>query len=857
MSKQLFNWYEAIVLRHPILSLLAVFVVATGLAFGLPNFKLDASAESLTLEHDTDLDYFREVNKRYGSGDFLLVTFKPHSGDLFSDHSLNVLDELRGELQSLADVQSVTSILDVPLLFSPNITVSQLSDAPRTLRTEGVDRELAKKEFLESPVYRDLILSPDGQTTALLATLGTDHKYIELVRARDELKLKKERIGLIPAEADELARVSKEFRDYHTLRTQRDRQRVESARALIKPFKQHAELFLGGPSMVTADMVDFIRSDLKVFGISIVLFIILTLAIIFRQLRWVVLPLTTCLLSVLMMLGFLSWVDWRLTVISSNFVSLLLIITLALTIHLIVRYRELLSSRPDDSQYDLVRQTVISMARPCLYTVLTTIVAFASLVVSDIRPVIDFGWMMTIGISLALVLAFVVIPAGMMLGARAVEKLGNDRSGAFTLHFSRFAEKRQAVIWLVALVVAIAGGIGITRLQVDNRFIDYFKEDTEIYQGLSVIDARLGGTTPLDIIIDMPEQVDFALEEGEEDPFADDADFDSDLESDFDNENGDPFAEEDDPFADDPFGEDSDSTASNSYWFTNAGLEPLEKLHYHLESLPEVGKVSSLVNGFETANKLMGHRLDDFELAFMRQQLSAEVDGIIIQPYIDDQLNQARITLRTKETEGELRRSELLAQISDYIVNEVGIAPDKFRLSGLLVLYNNMLQSLFYSQIVTLGAVFLGIMAMFLVLFRSLRFSIIAIIPNMLAATAVLGGMGLAGIPLDMMNITIAAITVGIGVDHAIHYITRYRKEFAIDRNYIAAMHRSHGSIGQALYYTAITIIAGFSILALSNFIPSVYFGVLTAGAMMVALLGSLTLLPRLILLIKPLGRGE
>ncbi|UTW44264.1 MMPL family transporter [bacterium SCSIO 12696] len=850
MSKQLFNWYESIVLRHPIATLLAVFLVTVGLAMGLPNFKLDASAESLTLEHDTDLDYFREVNKRYGSGDFLLVTFKPHSGDLFSDHSLKVLDELRTELQSLDGVQAVTSILDVPLLFSPNITVSQLSNEPRTLRIEGVDRQLAKNEFLESPIYRDLILSPDGQTTAILATLGTDHKYIELVRARDELKLKKERIGLIPAETEELARISKEFRDYHTLRTEKDRQRVESARALIEPFKQHAELFLGGPSMVTADMVDFIRSDLKVFGISILLFIILTLAVIFRQLRWVVMPLITCVLAVVMMLGFLSWVDWRLTVISSNFIALLLIITLALTIHLIVRYRELHSSQPESSQYQLVRQTVISMARPCLYTVLTTIVAFASLVVSDIRPVIDFGWMMTIGISVALVLAFLVIPASMMLGKRANEKQGNDRSGAFTLHFSRFTEKRQAAIWATALVVAVAGGWGITQLQVDNRFIDYFKEDTEIYQGLSVIDARLGGTTPLDIIIDMPEQSqETGLEEGEEDPFADDDEFAESGE--------DPFGDED-PFAeDDPFGEDSGTAATNSYWFTNAGLEPLEKLHYHLESLPEVGKVSSLVNGFEAANKLMNHRLDDFELAFMRQQLSPEVAGIIIDPYIDDELNQARITLRTKETEGDLRRSELLAQVRDYIVNEVGIAPDKFRLSGLLVLYNNMLQSLFYSQIVTLGAVFLGIMAMFLVLFRSLRFSVIAIIPNMLAATAVLGGMGLAGIPLDMMNITIAAITVGIGVDHAIHYITRYRREFAIDRNYVAAMHRSHGSIGQALYYTAITIIIGFSILALSNFIPSVYFGVLTAGAMIVALMGSLTLLPRLILLIKPLGRGE
>ena len=845
MSKHLLTWYEAIVLRHPLVTLLMVLVVATGLAFGLPNFKLDASAESLTLEHDTDLDYFRAINERYGSGDFLLVTFKPFNGELFSDQSLAILDNLRSDLESLNNVQSVMSILDVPLLFSPNITISQLSDDPRTLRTEGVDREQARKEFLESPIYRDLILSPDGQTTAVLATLGTDHKYIALVRARDELKLKQERIGLIPAEADELERVSKEFRDYHTLRTARDRQRVEKARELIAPYRQHAELFLGGPSMVTADMVDFIRNDLKIFGISIVVFIILTLAIIFRQLRWVVLPLTTCLLSVLMMLGFLSWVDWRLTVISSNFVSLLLIITLALTIHLIVRYRELQASKPNFSQLELVRSTVIYMARPCLYTVLTTIVAFASLVVSDIRPVIDFGWMMTIGITLALILAFIVIPAGMMLTLRGKNSSRADQSGAFTLHFSRFAERRPTIVWTASILVAIASGWGVSQLQVDNRFIDYFKDDTEIYQGLSVIDSRLGGTTPLDIIIDMPEQAEVSFDADQDDPYAD-------------GDGTDPFDEEEDPFAEDgdPFADDEEAPASNSYWFTNAGLDSLEKLHYYLESLPEVGKVSSLVNGFEAANILMDHRLDDFELAFMRQQLSAEVNGIIIQPYIDDELNQARITLRTKETEGDLHRSELLEQIRLYAVEEVGIAPEKFRMSGLLVLYNNMLQSLYHSQIVTLGAVFLGIMAMFLVLFRSFRFSLIAIIPNMLAATAVLGGMGLAGIPLDMMNITIAAITVGIGVDHAIHYITRFKSEFAIDHDYIAAMHRSHASIGQALYYTAITIIIGFSILTLSNFIPSVYFGVLTAGAMVIALLGSLTLLPRLIILIKPLGNG-
>ncbi|WIO73871.1 MMPL family transporter [Porticoccaceae bacterium LTM1] len=849
MGKRFLSLYEAAILRHPIIALVLVMLVAVGMAFGMPNFKLDASAESLTLEHDTDLDYFREINKRYGSGDFLLVTYTPREGDLFSDEHLNTLDKLRDDLATLDGVDNVISILDVPLLFSPKVTLSGLGQEPRTLLTEGVDREAAKQEFLTSPVYRDLVLSPDGQTTGVMAILGTDDKYIELVRARDALRLKRDTIGLIPAEAEELEKVSAEFREYHTLRTHKDALRVAKARKLMDPYREYAEVFLGGPSMITADMIDFIRSDLKVFGISIVLFIILTLAIIFRQLRWVVLPLVTCILSVVIMLGYLSWVDWRLTVISSNFVSLLLIITLALTIHLIVRYRELQAEDPDADQFELVRQTVRYMARPCLYTVLTTVVAFASLVVSDIRPVIDFGWMMTIGITVALALAFIVIPAGMILWGRGVNNQREDRSGAFTLYFSRFAERCPAVVWSLSLVMAGLSLWGVTKLQVDNRFIDYFRDSTEIYQGLSVIDAKLGGTTPLDIILEMPEdaKVDLDFGSNEDDPFASEGD--------------DPFAqksESEDPFAEeDPFGEEGESETQNSYWFTRAGLNTLEKLHYRLESMPEIGKVSSLVNAFETANELMDHRLDDLELAFMRKQLSPEINNIMIEPYLDDELNEARITLRTKETEGDLRRSELLAHIQEIAEEEVGIKSEDFRMSGLLVLYNNMLQSLYTSQIVTLGAVFLGIMAMFLVLFRSVRFSIIAILPNLLAASVVLGGMGLAGVPLDMMNITIAAITVGIGVDHAIHYITRFKVEFAHDHDYIAAMHRSHGSIGRALYYTAITIIAGFSILALSNFIPSVYFGVLTAFAMLAALLGSLTLLPRLIILIKPLGPNK
>ena len=883
MSKRLLEIYENSILLHPITSIAFVILIAIAMAFGLPNFKLDASADSLTLENDTALAYYRESLQKYGSSDFLVVTYTPYTGDLFDDKSLQTLDEMHKELEKVDGVASVLSMMNVPLLYSPKITVSQLKDAPRTLSLPDIDRDMVRKEFLESPIYKDLILSKDGQTTAILATMKLDKEYLSLVNARDTLRIKRDADGLTSEEIIELENVSKKFLDYRTLRAAEERERVADIRKRMSKFKGDAQVFLGGPSMITADMVDFIKSDLKVFGAGILLFIIATLAVIFRQLRWVVLPLVTCVLSVEIILGYLSWIDWRLTVISSNFVSLLLIITLALTIHLIVRYRELLRDGPDRNQLDLVRDTVRYMILPCFYTVLTTVVAFVSLVVSDIRPVIDFGWMMTMGIILALFLAFIIIPAGMMILGKAKNTDSGDNSATFTLRFSNFTEKFGGVVLSLALIAGIASAWGISQLQVENRFIDYFRSHTEIHQGLALIDEKLGGTTPLEIILNAPPVEDdgsLSFDEimatsgdsstsAADDPYGDPfgGAYENSGEEDIskDKEAYDPFAgmyedeeltESTDSFADsDIIGVTQVDVVEDSYWLTSAGIEDIRKIHLYLESLPEIGKVDSLVTVTDVASDLSGHKLNDLELAFMSLMLSKENKELLLDPYIDEKNNQARITMRVNETQGELNRQELLERIRSYAINDAGFTEEQVNFTGILVLYNNMLQSLFHSQIMTMGTVFLGIMTMFMILFRSISISLIAILPNFLAAGVVLGGMGIAGIPLDMMTITIAAITVGIGVDHAIHYITRFKREFEVDRDYIASMHRAHASIGRALFYTAITIIMGFSILALSNFIPSVYFGLLTALAMLAALLGSMTLLPKLILIFKPLGK--
>lgn len=857
MFKKLQSAYFSSVLTYPLWVLLSIAVVAVLLASQLGHLKIDASSEALTLEYDEDLDYFREVSKRYQAGDFLVVTYTPN-GELMSDDTLAHLTHLRDELLLIDGVSSANSILDVPLLYSPKLSLLDVARGIKSLSDEGVDRNLAQAEFLQSPIYKEMLLGTDKKTTAILLNLAIDETFIRLVRERDALRLKRDTNGLSVTEAARLDAVSIEFLAYSTKATEKSHARVQKVREVVGKYKDDAQIFLGGVSMITADMVDFISSDIAVFGVGIIVFIIVILTIIFRRWQFVVLPLTTCFLAVVIMLGFLATIDWRLTIISANFVALLLIVSLALTIHLIVRYREAVTFSPHATKRDWVEETIKAMTKPCVYTVLTTMVAFVSLVVSGIRPVIDFGWMMTIGLCLAFVLAFFVIPAGLMLLPTAVFVEKKDKSGAFTMIFSRFTERRGGVIIVLGIVAAIVSVVGIKQLKVENRFIDYFRSSTEIHQGMLVIDQQLGGTVSFDIILDHKASVPTrSATTVTDDPFGDSAD---------------PFAEQpvadfddSDPFSDDPFGDEApvdDEPTSNlfddpykSYWFTQAGLEKVTTLHNYLDSLPEIGKVQSLATAYEVASDLNGRKLNDFELAIMRRALPTDITDFLLKPYLVGDIDQTRITMRVKETDPNLRRAELIKKVRHYVVNDMGIPEDQVHVTGVLILYNNMLQSLFTSQILTIGAVFIGILLMFLILFRSLSLSLIALVPNMLAALVVLGGMGLAGIPLDMMTITIAAIAVGIGVDNAIHYIYRFRREFAVDGNYIAAMHRSHGSIGKAMYYTSVTIIVGFSILTLSQFIPSIYFGLLTGLAMLAAIVASLTLLPKLILLLQPLGK--
>ncbi len=824
-------FFDRVLLQHPRIVILCMLTVVTFFAFEAKRFRLDASAETLILQNDEDLRYSREIDSRYEQHDFLVLTYTPKD-DLFSDKTLANLTRLRDELKPVERVLSVVSILDVPLFESPPVSLKELTEDLPTLESPKVDRNLARIELRDSPLYRNLLLSPDLKTTAMLIYFSDDVVYQDLLEKRNQLLQKKSSGPLTPSENIELKRVTEQFRQHRDIMRQSRHQDIAAIRSIMNKYRNDADLFLGGVSMVANDMISFIKKDLKIFGIGVLLFLIITLGIIFRRKRWILLPILCCVVSVVCMLGLLGWFGWEVTVISSNFISLQLIITMSIVIHLIVRYREFASAEPQESNRQLIHDTVQTKLIPCLYAVLTTIAGFASLLFCDILPVITFGWMMIAGLFVSLIVTFLLFPALLMLIPKETPPRSREWRFSITSITAKFTEAHGALIAGISVFVFVLSFIGISKLEVENCFIDYFKDNTEIHKGMKVIDQQLGGTTPFDIIIDFTE------------PNTSSAAVSTEQTS----------AESSDIF--DEFEEFDKAASAEKYWFTAEKISRIKAVHAYLHSLPETGKVLSLATIISIAEKLnSGKVLDSFDLALLYSETPDEFKNMLIKPYVSVEHNEARFGLRVRDSEKTLKRNELLKEIKADLTGKLNIAKENIHLTGLLVLYNNMLQSLFGSQILTLGITVLLLMGMFLVLFKSLRISLIAMIPNVLPIAVVLGVMGWLSISLDMMTITIAAIGLGISVDNTIHYIHRFKHEFQKDQKYLPTMHRCHESIGHAMYYTSVTIIIGFSILALSNFIPTVYFGLLTSLAMFIAIIAALTLLPQLLILVKPFGR--
>ena len=811
--------YKNIVIDFSKVTLLLISFVLLFSFYHSKNFNLDASSDALLLEGDEDLKYLREINDRYGSKDFLVLTYSPVSSFTEKETILN-LQLLKSKIEKLTWVDSVITIIDVPLLKSTDEGLMDRLKNYKTLAYPEIDRERGFEEILNSPIYKDYVISKDGKTSGIVVYLKKDQRLAEYIKVKDKFYNQLISQGLTKDEKNKYKNFLKEYEDYKNLYNLRNHQNITEIRDVIKKYGESAKIHLGGIPMIADDMMSFIKSDIIVFGIGVFVFIVLTLWLIFRNIKWVLMPLLGCSTSVIIMIGLLGLIGWKVTVISSNFIALMLILNMAMNIHVTVRFLQLKKEFPQLSKENAVLEASKKMMLPILYTVLTTICAFLSLVFSGIKPIIDFGWMMTLGLTVSLIVTFILLPTLLNIFAAENEiKIKSTEKSFVTSILASIAKKNTKLILTITIFVILASIIGISKLQVENSFINYFDKKTEIYKGMKKIDEQLGGTTPLNIILKFPTKSKKI-------------------------ENDDEFSEWD---------EDIENNEEKSkYWFTRDKMDKILKVHDYLDSLPEVGKVLSFGSILRVAEDLNNKELQSLEIAVLYSKIPEEIKKEIVSPYISVEKDEARISVRIKDSLKNLRRNDLINKINKDLSSKLGFEKDEYKLAGVLILFNNLLQSLFKSQILTLGIVMLGIFAMFFILFRNITLSLIGIVPNFIAAFFILGIIGLMGIPLDMMTITIAAITIGIAVDNSIHYIYRFREEYDKIKDYNKTLDRCHNTVGIAILNTSITIVFGFSILVLSNFIPTIYFGVFTGIAMLLAMISVLTLLPKLLLIYKP-----
>ena len=785
------HFYQKNIIEKPKIIFAILLLCLASFGFFAKDFRLDASSETLLIDGDPDLKYLREITERYNSKEFLVLTYAPNE-DMVSENSINNLLSLKYKIQSLEWIDSVVTILDIPLLNSTDKTLTERLQNFSTLKSDGIDKNRGFNEILNSPVFRNFVISEDGKTSGIIVNIKKN-------RIPKEFKSKKE----IEIYKDKLKK--------------KNHQNIIEIREIIKSYSNVAKIHLGGIPMIADDMMSFIKRDIVVFGMGVFVFIVATLWFVFKKIVWITVPISSCFFSVIIMMGLLGLLGWKVTVISSNFIALMLILTMAMNIHMSTRFLQLSKEKPNLSKKEIILKTTSKMFWPILYTVLTTICAFLSLIFSEIKPVIDFGWMMTLGLIVSFIVTFSLLPTLISFVSDPSVNINQNKNSVFTSLLGKISINNKNLIFIISTVIFFISIFGISRLEVENSFINYFSKNTEIYKGMKLIDEKLGGTTPLEVIIKFPKK------------------------------------EKDVVDKEDEWEENETDDDDSKYWFTKDKIDKIDKVHNYLDSLPAAGKVLSFSSIIQVATQLNDNKpLGSLEMGVLYSKIPDSIKKEIVDPYISIEDSEARINLRIKDSKEGLRRNELIKQINYDLKNKIGLKEEEYKLTGVLILFNNLLQSLFKSQILTLGFVMIGIFAMFFVLFKNIKLSLIGVVPNFIAAFFILGIIGIVKIPLDMMTITIAAITIGIAVDNSIHYIYRFKEEYSKINDYKLTLKKCHSTVGVAILNTSITIVFGFSILVLSNFIPTIYFGIFTGIAMLLAMISVLTLLPALLLIFQP-----
>jgi len=826
MFQNIINAVTTVVIRKPIVVLVFMFALVAACSIYIRDLNIDASPDSLMLESDPDLKYYREVHRHYGTDEYVIIGFKPKE-EMLDQDNIQYIEGLSNQFKNIPGISGVTALSNVPLLLQLKEDEKTGQTSFSNLLTENVDIKKAQQEFTSSPIYVDNLVSKDLSTTAIKVDIEKNKNLVDLIEQKYVL------LENLESDADdvqvntELEQLRNKISVERQIINQRYKEVLDQVRSILVTEGDRGQFYLAGAPLIGNDMKEYVVKDIRTFGIAILGIMTLVLFLFFRRVAWIFLALVCAVLNVLLVAGLASLLGFQLTIISSNFVALLIIFSVTLSIHVIIRYQEIQALRPDDSVADEIKMAISQIITPCSYMVLTSAIAFLSLIVSDINPVITFGYIMILGLFCAFLLTFTVLPALIKLIKPKSRELSKDKAADFLENVLQVIVKHKKLTLTILVGMFALNIFGITQITVENRFIDYFKKSTDIYQGLELVDKDLGGTVPLEVMLEA------GVVAEEEEDFEEDDEF------------GDYLTELD---------ETQDDFTAQSYWYNRSGIKKINKIHKYLEELPQVGKVLSLSSTeevFRTINK--GEPLEDFHLSLVYSKVPENIKNVLISPYVSSDGSQARVLARIKDSDHTLIRNDLLTKIKKDLNEEFVKNGENVRLTGISVLYNNVLQSLFKSQILTLGTVFVAILIMLIILFRSIKLAIIGTLPNIFTALFILGCMGVFGIPLDIMTITIAAITIGIGVDYAIHYIHRYQKEYSESGDNYQAIHKSQTTVGKALYFTSITITLGFVVLVLSNFVPSIYFGLLTSVAMLVSLFATFSIIPLLLSVMSPL----
>ncbi|MGE0432527.1 MAG: RND family transporter [Planctomycetota bacterium] len=826
---------DALLRRHRLVLPLALLGFTIYCAIGLQYFSLDAAAESLTLKNDGDLAFYNETRRNLNSDEYVIVSLSladDQPGDWLTPDRVAYVKQLAAAFLEVPTVAKVESVLGLPLFHSPpplpqqememvraNVMMAlmkqqQLAEAfnhPVTLASGRADLALARAELTQHCVAVENYISPDARTLQLQVFIQENAFGHFSNDARQRLRDRRDELIAAGTGGEELATVERTLRgledqyllDYSTFGHLR-RVAVEGVTAIVEAQRaEHGGEYvfrLSGLPTLVEEMVDSLGHDMLVFGATSAGFVLLVLMLMFRRVRWVVVPLVIGAMVVVWILGLMSHQHIRITLVTVNIASLLFIVTMAHSIHMVVRCRELqVRARERGETPDpvsLLRETLTSLWWPCLFTALTTCVGFASLFTSQIAPVMEFGFWMAIGTMVALFASFLAFPAVFVLIGLPSPPTPREAGKQPVLRaFAAITLRGYRVIPVLGLAVVVVAVLGMQKLQVEMKLIDYFKAASPTHQGLKFIDREMGGTTTLEVII----------ESGEE-----------------------------------------------GYFHKFQSLEALRPVMDQLDAhhSREIGNVISALSFMDEVKRFVPH---DFARA-LALQMTRET---LLHDYISPDGKRARIVARVRETIPDLDRGALLTGVTNFLAAQFPAdGPLKAKVTGIFVLYTNMLNSLIVSQQKSLGVVGISVTIMLAVLFLSPVLAIIGMVPNVVPVLLVLGVMGLAAIPLNIVTVMIASVALGIGVDGTIHYVARYRKELAAtDGDFEAALRRSHQSIGLAILATSFAIIGGTWLMMLSDFVPTIWFGLFTGLALLASLFGALTILPSFLLLLRPFGK--